>query len=121
MPCLVEGASLDCLASSLVGCGDFAESEAVFLCSLFLPKTESGLDETFLPRKMQECDKECKQAGDIGKQSLPSSIVFSVFRALYILWVSFMRYVCFRQKPFQHYLSLDLKPLRVSFTIVTAL
>lgn len=63
MPCLVEGASLDCLVPFVVGCGDFAESEAVFLCSLSLPKTESGHDETFLPRKMQECDKECKQAG----------------------------------------------------------
>lgn len=53
-------ASLDCFAPLADGCGDFVETLKPF--SLFIVSAEhgNGLDETFVPRKMQECDKECK-------------------------------------------------------------
>ena len=102
-------ASLDCLYASSGRLRRFLlRLKPLFLCSLSLPKTESGLDETFLPREMQECDKECKQASVMANNHWPSSIMFFKSLALYIQWVSSMRYIRFRQNYSRIHLSLDV-------------
>ena len=81
----------------------------------------SGPDETTLPRKCKNATKNVRRRAYLSKQSLASSIIFSVSCFVNILGIIYAIYTLSSRTLFEIEISSESKPLRMVFILATAL